>query len=132
MTMYLSETRLMSLIGIFAGVCIFISCLGLFGLAAFTTEQRTKEIGIRKVLGASTWKIIIMLASRILLLVLSGSVIASLIAWYAMDEWLADFAYRINIFKDIWVFFIAAAVAACVAFATIALQSFKTAQARSG
>jgi putative ABC transport system permease protein len=127
--MYLSETNLMGLIGIFAGVCIFISCLGLFGLAAFTTELRTKEIGIRKVLGASTWKIILMLASRILLLVLGGSLIASLIAYYAMDEWLADFAYRISINQAIWVFFIAAAVAACVAFMTIVLQSLKTAQA---
>lgn len=80
-------------------------------------------------MGASTWKIIIMLANRILLLVLSGSIVASLIAYYAMDEWLADFAYRINIIMNIWVFFIAVAVAACVAFVTVALQSFKTAQA---
>ncbi len=126
--MYLSETHLMSLIGIFAGVCIFISCLGLFGLAAFTTEQRTKEIGIRKALGASTWKIILMLANRIILLVFSGSLVASLIAYYAMDEWLADFAYRINIYKNIWVFLLAAAMAACVAFVTVALQAYKTAQ----
>lgn len=127
--MYLSETHLMSLIGIFAGVCIFISCLGLFGLAAFTTEQRTKEIGIRKVLGASTWQIVTMLSSRILLLVVGGSVVASLIAYYAMDEWLADFAYKININRELWVFLAAAAVAAGVAFITVALQSYKTAQA---
>lgn len=125
--LYLSEQRLMKLIGIFATVCIFISCLGLFGLAAFTTEQRTKEIGIRKVLGASTWQIITMLARNILCLVLGGAVIASLVAYYVMDEWLTDFAYRMDI--DLWVFLVSAVVAAAVAFITIALQSFKTAKA---
>ena len=124
--MYMSETRLMGLIGIFAGVCIFISCLGLFALAAFTTEQRTKEIGIRKVLGASTWQIITMLSNRILLLVLGGAVVASLIAYYVMDEWLSDFAYHTDI--NPWVFLLSAAVAAVVAFSTVAMQSFKTAQ----
>jgi len=126
--LYFSEQRLMKLIGIFAAVCIFISCLGLFGLASFTTEQRTKEIGIRKVLGASTWQIISMLARRILLLVLGGAVIASLIAYYAMDEWLTGFAYRININVNLWVFLVSAVVAAAVAFITVASQSFKTAQ----
>ncbi len=128
--LYLDEHRLMKLIGIFAAVCIFISCMGLFGLAAFTTEQRTKEIGIRKVMGASTWQIISMLARNILLLVLGGAMIASLIAYYAIDElWLADFAYRINIDLNLWVFLVSAVVAAAVAFITVALQSFKTAQA---
>jgi putative ABC transport system permease protein len=125
--LYLSEQRLMKLIGIFAAVCIFISCMGLFGLAAFSTEQRSKEIAIRKVVGASTWQIIAMLSKSILLLVLGGSVIASLIAYYAMDEWLTGFAYRTNI--EPWVFLFSAVVAAAVAFITIALQSFKTAQA---
>ena len=87
----------MKLVGLFAIVCIFISCMGLFGLAALTTEQRTKEIGVRKVLGASTWGIITMLARNILLIVIGGSIIASLIAYYVMDEWLADFAYRTSI-----------------------------------
>jgi putative ABC transport system permease protein len=127
--LYFSEQRLMKLIGIFAAVCIFISCMGLFGLAAFTTEQRTKEIGIRKVLGASTWQIITMLARNILLLVLGGAIIASLIAYYAMDEYLSAFVYRININHDLWVFLVSAAVAAAVAYITIALQSFKTAHA---
>ncbi len=127
---YLDEQRLMSLTGIFAAVCIFISCMGLFGLAAFTTEQRTKEIGIRKVLGSSTWQIITLLAQRILLLVSGGALLASLIAYYAMDEWwLSDFAYRINININLWVFLAAAAIAAGVAFVTVALQSLKAAQA---
>jgi putative ABC transport system permease protein len=126
--LYFSEQRLMKLIGIFAAVCIFISCMGLFGLASFTTEQRTKEIGIRKVLGATVLQIITMLARNILYLVLGGAVVASLIAYFVMDEWLMDFAYRININEDIWVFLLSAAVAAAVAFMTVALQSFKTAQ----
>jgi putative ABC transport system permease protein len=125
--LYLDEQRLMKLTGIFAGVCIFISCLGLFGLAAFTTEQRTREIGIRKVLGASTWQIITMLSKSTLLLVLGGAVIASLIAYYSMDEWLADFAYKTEI--ELWIFILAAVAAAAVAFVTVALQSFKTANA---
>ena len=128
--LYINEQRQMELIGIFAAVCIFISCLGLFGLAAFTTEQRTKEIGVRKVLGASTSQIITLLARNILFLVLGGAVIASLVAWYAMDDWwLTDFAYKININRNLWVFIVSAAIAVVVAFATVALQSFKTAQA---
>jgi putative ABC transport system permease protein len=127
--LYLSEQRLMKLIGIFAGACILISCMGLFGLAAFTTEQRSKEIAIRKVVGATTCQIITMLSKGILLLVFGGAVIASLIAYYAMDEWLIDFAYRISINMNSWVFLVSAVVAAAVAFITIALQSFKTAQA---
>jgi len=125
--LYLSEQRMMKLTGIFAGICIFISCMGLFGLSAFTTEQRTKEIGVRKVLGATTWQIITMLSHRILLLVLGGSIIASLVAYYAMDEWLTGFAYRTWI--NPLVFLLSAVVAAAVAFITVALQSYKTAQA---
>jgi len=119
--LYLSEARLMALIGIFAGICILISFMGLFGLAAFTTEQRTKEIGVRKVLGAS------MLARIMVSLVLAGAVIASLIAYFAMDEWLSGFAYRIGI--NPMVFLLSAIGAMGVAFITVALQSFRTAQA---
>jgi putative ABC transport system permease protein len=125
--LYLSEQHLMGLISIFAGVCILISCLGLFGLAAFTTEQRTKEIGVRKVLGATTWQVILMLARKILLLVLVGAVIASLISYYTMDEWLTSFAYRIGM--NPLVFLLSAILAMGVAFITVALQSYKTAQA---
>jgi len=123
---YQSEQRLMRLVGVFAGICIFIACLGLFGLAAFTTEQRTKEIGIRKVLGATTTQIILLLSKRILLLVLMGSVLATLLAWYAMDAWLAGFAYHTDI--NPLVFLSSTAIAAAVAFLTLVLQSYKTAQ----
>jgi putative ABC transport system permease protein len=79
--LYMSEERLMKMTGIFSGICIFISCLGLFGLASFTTEQRSKEIGIRKVLGASSSQIVLMLARKTLWLVLAGSIVASVRAW---------------------------------------------------
>jgi putative ABC transport system permease protein len=124
---YLSEQRLMQLIGILSGISIFISCLGLFGLAAFTTEQRTKEIGIRKVLGATTFQIITMLSRNILLIVLAASVISSVGAYLVIDEWLTDFAYHAGI--NPLVFVLSAALAMAVAFGTVALQSFKTAQA---
>ena len=122
---YLSERHLMKLTGIFSGICILISCLGLFGLAAFTTEQRTKEIGVRKVLGASTIQIIVMLSRGILLIVFVASVVASLIAWFAIDEWLTGFAYHAGI--NPLVFVLSAAIAMTVAFGTVALQSIKTA-----
>jgi putative ABC transport system permease protein len=125
--LYKSERQLMKLIGIFAAICIFIACLGLFGLASFTTEQRTREIGTRKVLGATTWQIITMLSKRILLLVLIAAALASVIAYFAIDEWLTGFAYRAHI--DPLIFLLAAVAAAAVAFATVALQSFKTASA---
>jgi putative ABC transport system permease protein len=124
--LYMSETRLMRMTGIFSGICIFISCLGLFGLAAYTTEQRGKEIGIRKVLGASALQIIVMLARNILLLVLVGAIVASIIAYYATNEWLTGFAYRVGL--NPLIFVISALMVIAVAFFTIALQSYRTAQ----
>ena len=124
---YLSETHLLKLTGIFAGICIFIACLGLFGLAAYTTEQRTKEIGIRKVLGATAAQIILLLSKNIVTLVLLGAVFASLVAWYVMNRWLTGFAYHTAI--NPLVFLMSAVLAAAVAYATLALQSFKTARA---
>lgn len=123
--LYAAEESLTRLIGIFGGICVFIACLGLFGLAAFTTEQRTKEIGIRKVLGATATQIIWLLSQNILLLIIGGAVIASLIAYLAVDEWLAGFAYRAPV--NPLVFVVATLVAAGVAYITIALQSYRTA-----
>jgi putative ABC transport system permease protein len=125
--LYKSEHQLTKLIGIFATVCIFIACLGLFGLASFTTEQRTREIGTRKVLGASAWQIITLLSRRMLLLVVIASVLAAVISYFAIDEWLTGFAYRAGI--NPLIFLVAAAVAVVVAFVTVALQSYKTANA---
>jgi len=124
--LYMSETRLMRMIAIFSGICIFISCLGLFGLAAYTTEQRSKEIGIRKVLGASVLQIILMLARNILLLVPAGAVVASIVAYYAISEWLSGFAYRVGINPLAYV--ISATMVIAVSFGTIALQSYKAAR----
>jgi len=125
--LYKSENQLMKLIGVFAAICIFIACLGLFALAAFNTELRTREIGTRKVLGATTWQIITMLSRRILFIVLIAAVIASVMSYFAIDKWLTGFAYRAGI--NPLIFLLAAAAAAAVAFATVALQSFKTASA---
>ena len=107
--LYKSEHQLTKLIGIFSVVCIFIACLGLFGLASFTTEQRTREIGTRKVLGATAWQIIALLSRRILVLVLIASVLAAVIAYFAIDEWLRGFAYRAGINPMIFVLSAAAA-----------------------
>jgi putative ABC transport system permease protein len=124
---YKAETALTRLIGIFAAISILIACMGLFGLAAFTTEQRSREIGTRKVLGATSWQIVTLLARRILTLVLVAAVLASVGAYFAIDEWLAGFAYRAGV--NPLIFLLAAAVAALVAFTTVALQSWKTASA---
>jgi putative ABC transport system permease protein len=124
---YKAELSLTKLIGIFAGVSIFIACMGLFGLAAFTTEQRSREIGTRKVLGATAWQIVGLLARRILVLVLVAAVLASIASWFAIDEWLAGFAYRADI--NPLIFLLAAVAAAVVAFATVAAQSWRTASA---
>jgi putative ABC transport system permease protein len=123
--LYKTEHRLMSLIGIFAALCIFIACLGLFGLAAFTTEQRSREIATRKVLGASAWQIIMLLSRPILVLVLIAAALASIIAYLAIDEWLTGFAYRAAI--NPFMFILAAIITAVVAFITVALQTYKTA-----
>jgi putative ABC transport system permease protein len=124
---YKGELSLTRLMGIFAGVSILIACMGLFGLAAFTTEQRSREIGTRKVLGATSWQIVTLLARRILALVLVAAVLASVASYFAIDEWLAGFAYRAGI--NPLIFVLAAAVAAAVAFTTVAAQSWKTASA---
>ena len=123
--LYRSEQSVMSLTGMFSAICVFISCLGLFGLASFTTEQRTKEIGVRKVLGSSSWQIIVLLSKSILGLVLAGAVVASIASFFAITEWLNSFAYRDSINP---LFFITATVLAmAVAFATVAMQSYRTA-----
>jgi putative ABC transport system permease protein len=101
--------------------------MGLFGLAAFTTEQRSREIGTRKVLGATSWQIVLLLARRILVLVVVAAMLASVAAYFAIDEWLVGFAYRAGI--NPLIFVLAAVVAATVAFTTVALQSWKTASA---
>jgi len=123
--LYQSEERQKSIFTIFAFIAIFIACLGLFGLSAFAISQRIKEIGIRKVLGANVTTIVTLLAKDFLKLVAIAAIIAFPIAWYAMDSWLQDFAYRIDI--SWWVFVLAALIAAIIAFTTISFQAIKAA-----
>ncbi|WP_461081313.1 ABC transporter permease [Spirosoma flavus] len=123
--MYRAEQRIGSIALTFAVLAILIACLGLFGLAAFMAEQRTKEIGIRKVLGASVPNLIGLLSKDFLKLVLIAIVIASPIAWYMMNKWLADFAYKIDI--EWWMFALAGIVAIGIALLTVSFQSIKAA-----
>ena len=123
--LYQSEERQGSLFTIFACIAIFIACLGLLGLSSFAITQRIKEIGIRKVLGASAGTIVVLLSKDFLKLVLIAAVIAFPIAWYAMHEWLADFAYRITI--SWWIFIVAGFIAACIALITVSTMAIKAA-----
>jgi putative ABC transport system permease protein len=125
--LYRSEQQQGNLFTIFSCIAIFIACLGLFGLSAFTITQRVKEIGVRKVLGASVPQIVIELSKDFLKLVLIATIIAFPIAWYSMSKWLLDFAFRINI--SWWIFLIAGVLALLIAFATISFQSIKAALA---
>ncbi len=123
--LYHDDRQASTLILVFAIVAIVISCLGLFGLAAFTAERRTKEIGIRKVLGASVAGIARLLTKDFVKLVVIALVIALPIAWMGMNKWLQNFAYRINI--SWWMFLMAGALVIFIAFATISFQSIKAA-----
>jgi putative ABC transport system permease protein len=125
--LYQSEQREGTLFTDFAAIAIFISCLGLLGLAAYTAQVRTREIGVRKVLGASVSGIVQLLAKDFIKLVLISIIIAVPIAWYFMYKWLQDFAYKINIS---WTVFVLAGVMAIfIAFITISFQAIKAALA---
>jgi putative ABC transport system permease protein len=124
-SMYRSEQRIGKIFISFAILAIFIACLGLFGLATFTAEQRTKEIGIRKVLGASVSQIVQLLSKDFIRLVIVGIVIASPIAYYFMDKWLQDFAYRVEI--SWWIFALAGIVAIVIALLTVSYQAIRAA-----
>lgn len=120
-----SEERIGKLSSYFAILAIFISCLGLFGMASFVAEQRTKEIGIRKVLGASVVNLWQLLSKEFVLLVLLSCIVAVPIAWYYLNEWLANYDYRINISWS--VFALAAALALLITLATVSFQAIKAA-----
>ena len=112
---------------VFSVLAIFIACLGLFGLASYTTEQRRKEIGIRKILGASVSGIVSLLSIDFLKLVLLANLLAWPLAWYAMHQWLQNFSYRINI--GLLVFLLAGVLALIIAILTISFQAVKVAVA---
>ena len=122
---YDKEQKTAQLMNTAMSIAIFISCMGLFGLATFTAQQRVKEIGIRKVLGASAASIVSMLSKDFLMLIIISLVIASPIAYYLMHKWLQDFAYRISI--SLWVFLWSGLAAIAIAFATVSFQAIKAA-----
>ncbi|MDQ6479164.1 ABC transporter permease [Dyadobacter sp. LHD-138] len=122
---YQAEQKTGLILGVFSGLTIFVACLGLFGLATFTAQQRTKEIGVRKVLGASIGSIVVLLSGEFLKLVTIALILASPAAWYLMTEWLQDFEYKINI--EWWIFGVAGALTVAVALLTVSYQSIKTA-----
>jgi len=123
--LYRSEQRFNQVILYLTILAITIGCLGLFGLTAFTVERRTREIGIRKVVGASAGSIVVLLSKDFIRLVLLAIVIAVPIAWYAMDRWLQNFAYRIHIAW--WIFLLAGAAAVLIALATVSFQAVRAA-----
>lgn len=122
---YKAEQKTGQILGTFAGLTIFVACLGLFGLATFTAEQRTKEIGVRKVLGASVAGIVTLLSKDFLKLVGVALIVAIPAAWWLMDKWLQEFAYKISI--SWWVFAVAGSLSILVALFTISYQSVKAA-----
>ena len=123
--LYKGEQQMGNIFNLFAILGIFISCLGLYGLSAFMAEQRTKEIGVRKVLGASVLNLVYLLSSGITRLILIAIVIAIPLSWYAVNSWLAGFAYHITVS---WViFFIASVAALSIAWITVSYESVKAA-----
>ncbi|RYE33954.1 MAG: FtsX-like permease family protein [Sphingobacteriaceae bacterium] len=125
--LYTNELRTQQIFFVFAVIAILIATLGLFGLSAFVIEQRTKEIGIRKVLGASVANVTALLSKDFIKFILLAVVIASPIAWFAMNKWLQNFAYRTSI--SMWVFALAAFIALIIALATVSFQAIKAALA---
>jgi len=124
-SVYESETRIGQIFSVFTFLAILIACLGLFGLATFTAEQRTKEVGIRKVIGASIGRIFVLLTAEIMKWVLIANLIALPLAYYFMNRWLEGFAYPVDIS---WITFtIALVVSLLIALITVSYQALKTA-----
>ncbi|MGB4845956.1 MAG: FtsX-like permease family protein, partial [Ferruginibacter sp.] len=123
--LFRSEMQIGKLVNWFAFFAIFISCLGLLGLTVYTVERKTKEIGIRKVLGASVISIVSLVSKQFMLLILLAFVIAIVPAWYFMNNWLQDYTYRINI--GWWIFVVAGGMALLGALVTISFQAIKAA-----
>jgi len=124
-SLYRAEQQQGKIFGVFALLAIFIACLGLVGLASFTAEQRTKEVGIRKVLGASVPKIILMISKEFTLLVLVAFLLASPVAWFVMGGWLQNFSYHVKL--GIGIFALTGLVSLCIAWLTVSFQAAKVA-----
>lgn len=125
--LYRNEERLGQIFNAFAALAVFVACLGLFGLASYTAERRTKEIGVRKVLGASNGGIVSLLSRDFLRLVVIANLIAYPIAYFAMRRWLEDFAYRVDL--SWWMFVLVAGMTLIIAFTTVAMQAVRAARA---
>jgi ABC-type antimicrobial peptide transport system permease subunit len=124
---YKQENQLSQLYKLFAAIAIFLSCLGLYGLASFMAVQRIKEVGIRKVLGATAGNIVYLFSKEFIILISIAFLIATPLAWYFMNKWLQDYAYRIDI--SWWLFAVGGLVAIIIALATISFQAIKAAVA---
>jgi len=125
--LYDNEMKMQNLFIIFSCFSIFVACLGLFGLSVFIAAERTKEIGIRKVLGASISKIILLLSREFIIWIIISNIVAWPLAWFIMNKWLQNFAYRANI--GIWIFILSASLALIIALITVSYQSIKAALA---
>ena len=125
--LYASELKFQKLFSIFTFIAILIACLGLFGLSAYTSQQRTKEIGVRKVLGASVMGVTGLLSKEFLKLVFVAVGVSIPVAWYAMREWLANFAYHVDL--KAWMFVVSGLTAVGIALITVCFQSIKAAMA---
>jgi putative ABC transport system permease protein len=123
--LYRADSQISTIVGTLAILAIIISCLGLFGLASYSAEKRIKEVGIRKVLGASLQHIVLMLSKDFLKYVLIATLIAWPLSWFAVHKWLQDYAYRINI--SWWIFLSAGLIAVIIALVTISFQAIKAA-----
>lgn len=124
---YIAEQKMGNLMKIFGGLTIFVACLGLFGLVTFTAEQRVKEVGIRKVLGASVTEIVSLLSKDLIILVVIAFVVAFPLGYYLMDKWLQDFAYKIEI--QWWIFALAGVATLLIAFFTMSFKTVRSAMA---
>ena len=125
--LYENEMKMQHIFIIFSCFSIFVACLGLFGLSVFIAAERTKEIGIRKALGASIGKIILLLSKEFLIWIIIANIVAWPLAWFIMNKWLQNFAYRVNI--GIWIFVLSASLALIIALVTVSYQSIKAAVA---
>jgi ABC-type antimicrobial peptide transport system permease subunit len=124
---YDGEGKMSILLSIFTSLAIFIGCLGLFGLATFMANQKTKEIGVRKVMGASVESIVFMFSKQFIILILIGFALAAPFAWFVMNEWLSEFAYRIDL--SVWIFLAGIGITCMIAMLTVGYRSLRAATA---
>jgi len=123
LSLYKADQKMQSVLAVFTFFSIFIACLGIFGLSAYTIRQRVKEIGVRKVLGASSSSIVWLFSKELLTLILISIVVASTISYSLMNMWLQDFAYHVDI--SIWIFVVAGSLTLLISFLTVSAVAFK-------